>query len=415
LGGEYDGFVSDVGIDDECPSGTVGTVVFQVYVDGVKAYDSERMVPDSPTKRAWVDVRGANELRLVVGDAGDNIFCDHGDWAGARLTTGGPPAVDVPGGFAEGSWIRLSTDADLARTLDEMAAAGATYVRVDVDWWVVQDGGPDSWNWAEIDRLVDGVRARGMRVLGILDYTPPWARPPGTSGKHPPTNVADYARFVTAAVERYFPRGVRDWEIWNEANTYWFWAPAPDPAAYTALLKAAYPAIKAIDPGATVLTAGLSPAPDAPDGSLMSPVRFLEGIYAAGGRGFFDAVAHHPSNWPYMPLRPEPNFNDNAFGGVTPRLYQTMQANGDGAKKIWATEMGAPTPWQGSDAAYLSAYLVEAYTAWSNWSFTGPLIWYSYRDGGTSPTDVEQHFGLVYRDFTPKGSAVDTITALWGG
>jgi len=180
-------------------------------------------------------------------------------------------------------------------------------------------------------------------------------------------------------------------------------------------VQAAYPAIKAIDPGATVVTGGLSPAPDSPDGTLMSPVAFLRGVYAAGGRGSFDAVGHHPSNWPFMPLRPEPNFNDNAFGGVTPKLYETMQANGDGAKKIWATEMGAPTPWQGSDAAYLAAYIREGYTAWSAWSFAGPLLWYSYRDGGTDPGDVEQHFGVVSRDFTPKGDALRTITELLQG
>jgi hypothetical protein len=418
LGGRHQTFFADVGIDDECPDDTVGTVVFQVFVDGVKAYDSGTMRPTTATKQVGVSVAGANELRLVVGDTGDNNFCDHGDWASARLvaTSTTPPPVDVPGGFAEGSWIRLSSDADLARTLDGMAAAGATYARIDVDWWAVQGGGPTSWDWSPIDRLVDGIRARAMRVLGILDYTPPWARPAGTSGKHPPTNVADYANFVTAAVSRYFPRGVRDWEVWNEPNTHWFWEPSPDPAAYTALLKAAYPAIKAIDPGATVVTGGLSPAPDAADGSLMSPVAFLQGVYASGGRGYFDAVGHHPSNWPYMPLRPEPSsYNDNAFGGVAPVLYQTMQANGDGAKKIWATEMGAPTPWQGSDANYLSAYLVEAFTAWDNWAFTGPLIWYSYRDGGTDLGDVEQHFGVVSRDFTPKGTALVTVTALLGG
>jgi hypothetical protein len=296
-----------------------------------------------------------------------------------------------------------------------MAAAGGTYVRIDVDWWVVQWRDRDTWDWGEIDRLVDAVRARGMRVLGILDYTPPWARPAGTSGKHPPTDLADYARFAGAAVTRYAPRGVHHWEIWNEPNTSWFWEPAPDPAAYARMLQAAYPAIKAVDPGATVITGGLSPAPDAADGSLMSPNVFLGGVYAAGARGSFDAVGHHPSNWPVMPMRPEPNFNDNAFAGVTPKLYETMQANGDGAKKIWATEMGAPTPWQGMDATYLAAYIREAYTAWAAWSYTGPLLWYSYRDGGTDPGEVEQHFGIVNRDFTPKGEALNTITALLRG
>jgi hypothetical protein len=138
-------------------------------------------------------------------------------------------------------------------------------------------------------------------------------------------------------------------------------------------------------------------------------------VYAAGGGGFFDAVGHHPYNWPYMPLRPEANYNHNAFGGVTPMLYQTMQANGDGAKKIWGTEMGAPTPWQGMTYEYLAAYIDEAYTAWASWPFTGPLIWFSYHDPGTNPSALDDHYGIVHNDFTPKGSALGTITQMLGG
>ena len=48
--------------------------------------------------------------------------------------------------LAEGSWIRGSTDADLARALDGMVAAGATYVRIDVDWWAVQWRDRDTWD-----------------------------------------------------------------------------------------------------------------------------------------------------------------------------------------------------------------------------------------------------------------------------
>ena len=307
-------------------------------------------------------------------------------------------------GFAEGSSLLWGSDAELAARLDGIAASGAGYVRVDVDWSVAQPG-PSTWNWGPIDRVVHAIRARGLDVLGLITYTPTWARPAGTPDKNPPNNPADFANFSRAAVQRYLPLGVRSWEIWNEPNSQWFWSPKPDAARYTTLLKQAYAAIKAVDPAATVMTGGFSPAPDAPDGSMIAPVTFLQRVYAAGGKGHFDAVAHHPYNYPYMPLKPEPNYNWNAFGGVTPMLHQTMVDNGDGEKKIWGTEMGAPTV-DGVTPEYVAEYVAEAFAAWESWSYTGPLFWYSYRDAGTDPNDREDNFGLVKVDGTPKEPAL---------
>jgi hypothetical protein len=64
---------------------------------------------------------------------------------------------------------------------------------------------------------------------------------------------------------------------------------------------------------------------------------------------------------------------------------------------------------------YLAAYIREAYSAWANWSFTGPLIWYAYRDSGTDPTNIEDHFGVTYADLTPKEPALSTITSILHG
>jgi hypothetical protein len=84
LGGSYRLFVSDIGFTFcETPG---GTVVFQVFLDGVKAYDSGLFTKDS--KRATtvnVDVTGKMKMDIVVTDGGDGIFGDHVAWAGARL------------------------------------------------------------------------------------------------------------------------------------------------------------------------------------------------------------------------------------------------------------------------------------------------------------------------------------------
>lgn len=77
-------FTADIGVDDEV--GARGSVVFQIFLDGVKAYDSGIMTGSSATKQPSVDITGKQELRLVVTDAGDNKFYDHADWASPKIT-----------------------------------------------------------------------------------------------------------------------------------------------------------------------------------------------------------------------------------------------------------------------------------------------------------------------------------------
>jgi hypothetical protein len=83
LGGQFARFTAMVGIDDETEKR--GSGVFQVWVDGVKRYDSGVMRGGDPAQAVAVDVKGAKTLRLVVTDAGDGFEFDHADWADARL------------------------------------------------------------------------------------------------------------------------------------------------------------------------------------------------------------------------------------------------------------------------------------------------------------------------------------------
>ena len=104
--------------------------------------------------------------------------------------------------------------------------------------------------------MVDCCIARGMKVLGVLNSTPTvggGAGTPALSG-HPADN-AQYAEFVSMVATRYKGK-VSAYEVWNEPNGKSSGSPTPDAAQYTALLKAAYVAIKAADPNAIVVAAG---------------------------------------------------------------------------------------------------------------------------------------------------------------
>jgi len=84
-------FQAAVGVDDEVGSPN-GSVVFQVFADGVKLFDSGVMTGASATQYINVGIGNKSDLRFVVTDAGDNSFYDHADWAGAALSCA--PASD---------------------------------------------------------------------------------------------------------------------------------------------------------------------------------------------------------------------------------------------------------------------------------------------------------------------------------
>ncbi len=76
-------FAAKVGIDDEV--GPAGSVIFQVWADNVKRYDSGLMTGSTATKGVNVNILGAQELKLVVTNGGDGNSQDHGDWANATV------------------------------------------------------------------------------------------------------------------------------------------------------------------------------------------------------------------------------------------------------------------------------------------------------------------------------------------
>ena len=95
LAGAYSRFSAKVGVDDEV--GALGSVVFEVWADGARLYSSGVMNGASPTKSVLLDIRGKNELRLVVTNGADSVDSDHADWAAAMVDNGAPPPADTDG------------------------------------------------------------------------------------------------------------------------------------------------------------------------------------------------------------------------------------------------------------------------------------------------------------------------------
>lgn len=132
-----------------------------------------------------------------------------------------------------------------------------------------------------------------------------------------------------------------------------------------------------------------------------APVTFLQQMYAAGAAGLMDAVALHPYTFPFT-VENDPN----GQWAQVDQAYGTMAANGDGSKKIWITELGAPTgngPMAVSEdaqAAIIGSSVAQA----SKLPYVGPVFVHSLRDSGTDASDSEQNYGLLRADFSRKPS-----------
>lgn len=191
-------------------------------------------------------------------------------------------------------------------------------------------------NFSFSDEVVALAASHGATVLPVLEYAPNWdALHPGQHSS-PPSSPAPYARFAAALVNRYGPRGtfwaqhpgirkvpVRMWQIWNEPNFTVYWSQQPFEPGYVKLLRAAHSAIKAADPGAKVVLAGLT----------NFSWQYLTRIYRIrGARKLFDVVAAHP-------------YTATPKGVVTilGKVRAVMKRFGDRRKPLIASEMSWPS------------------------------------------------------------------------
>jgi len=279
--------------------------------------------------------------RLVAGlCAGACALSGCGGGDGANATAGraqaGPPP-DFLGIVTEDAFGRPGRyrNAQIRR----QRRLGIGIVRQTFDWRLIERR-PGQYSLRTYDRFVGDLASRRMRVLPILFNPPPFhssAPPRGARrGTYPPRDPEAMGRFAAALVRRYGPDGdfwkahprlprlpIRSWQVWNEPSIPVYWPSGPDPAAYVALLRATGGAIKAVDPGAEIVSAGLA------ESRLGVPFgRFVAGMYDAGAAGTFDTFALHA----YAR-------SESGVVAAVEAARARIAANGDRAR-IWVTEIG---------------------------------------------------------------------------
>jgi hypothetical protein len=231
-----------------------------------------------------------------------------------------------------------------------MRRSGVRVIRVWLPWSSIEAERGAGFDFSGTDELVAAAARHRLRVVGMLFGTPDWVarqldgRRCGECVAYAPRRQQArlaWGRFAAAAAARYGHRGafwaehpavryspVRDWQIWNEPNSRDFYAPAPNPRAYSRLVRRAGSAIARADRSARVILGGMAEL--AGSRRAMTGHRFLARLYRTPrARRSFDSVAVHP----YA----------SRVGATIDQIEAfraTMRDAGDRNAGLWVTEMG---------------------------------------------------------------------------
>ena len=306
----------------------------------------------------------------------------------------------------------------------KIARVGFQWVRITASWHRIQSSKNGGYDWQDIDDAIALAKKYNLKVLMQISGAPEWAtgvdklsaaeknalnaRKIWVASFAPlPQYDNDFSNFVSALVKRYARQGVIDYEFWNEPGNPEFWHntlqnPKPNPEHYTHLLKIAYTAAHNAHNDVNVMAGGMTVGESNNSTGYIGPMEFLERMYRAGAKGYFNGVSHHPYG---IYARA---FRDNGWanmigdvvapGGGEKTLYQIMLENGDGNKKIWPSEVGLDAAYPGVDETKQANVISQILGWYQKSNIFGPLILYQAKDRKPYITS-----GVVDRDSNGDG------------
>lgn len=303
------------------------------------------------------------------------------------------------------------------RTVRMAREAGIVWAKQQFSWEEIEKS-KNQFDWTKSDQIIATFEKYGMQIIARLDRPPAWAHKDKTIPQAPPDNLNDYGDFIDAFVRRYRGR-VNYIQIWNEPNIFPEWGNRPvDPAGYVALLQVAYQRAKAADPNLHVLSAPLAItlgegwAADSPYWRNMDDLDYLDALYKAGAKDYFDILSANAFGLRATPDDP-PDPKQLNFQRVA-LARQIMEKYGDTNKAVWINEYG----WNASPPDFPSDQLIWGrvpeqlqadYTlrgielARAKWNWLGVInIWYFRQVGDIPPDRSDYYFRMVDVDFTPR-------------
>ncbi len=175
-------------------------------------------------------------------------------------------------------------------------------------------------------------------------------------------------------------------QVWNEPDhpCHPGYCPTVRESVYGRLLHRTHDAVKAADPNALIVTAGLVSG---------NPAWLSRVIESQGGELDADIVAFHPYGQRPEPDWPHPDWFFGYVGDLLNRYFEAGQG-----RVLWITEVGSQEQDLGGDRHQVAEFLRRYYRAMTT-EFADrveQLFWFCYSDGMV-PT-----FGLLDGDGRPK-------------
>ncbi len=190
-------------------------------------------------------------------------------------------------------------------SLLDVRAVGAQLVRIPVPWSVAAPANPPpgfeasnpndpSYNWSELDGLVQSAVGAGLEPIIDITTPPTWAEEPVGGGVQRPS-PAQLGMFAHAAASRFngstpgLP-AVRYWEVWNEPNLSLFFEPQIQSgvpvsvAAYRTMVNDFAAGVHGAGAGDVVIGGSLFPnGISRPGITAIAPLEFTRRLFCLSG------------------------------------------------------------------------------------------------------------------------------------
>jgi hypothetical protein len=346
------------------------------------------------------------------------------------------PQGDTRWGIAEGF-----------RNTAAMDDTHANWERIVLSWQDVQPDNPGTFRLGQTiaDAQVQAEINRGVKLAGLLQFTPGWAQANPSFGQRSAPRNLDlpydhpdnyWGRFVFETVKFYAGR-IDEWVIWNEpefrpgdagAGGSYTWQGTD--AEFARLLKVAYLAAKRANPNATISFPGTSYWVDQNSGRAQFYDRLLQEMQSdpeAAGLGYYhDVVSLNLYRTPDDLLR-------------VYLLFKEIQARYGFDKPVWLTESnamptddkqiapcdhaadGIPTTMEEQAAYVVQAFAMSGAAGYARIGFykmidgnpcTEPAVWGAVRDNGSRRpaedalrTAITNFVGFLRAQFVPLARA----------
>jgi hypothetical protein len=294
----------------------------------------------------------------------------------ARAVTN-PPFPSLTYGIQAFLWW---DDGFTGMRLDQVRLMVFSHVKQTFAWEDIEPA-PGQINLSRADAILGEIERRGLKLVARLSDAPDWAHPSALGHKDvdfidappDPEFMHAWANFCGTVASRYAGR-IAAYQIWNEPNLMREWGNRPPHAGqYVELLRVCSSAIRAADPQAILISAGLSPTGTCCDVARPDDL-YLQELYDAGFQQYIDVVGVHAPGYSAPHISPDEAEANGSQRFFTFRrvedLRRVMIQNGDAARQIAILEVGWNTDTEGYHPEYAwfavddetqARYLVEAF------------------------------------------------------